>query len=68
MNWEPVKYSSERLVDDDGRILAEVEDSITAGETFAMIRNKGSIGSFNTRENAKKAVERHILDRRGSDV
>ena len=68
MNWEPMRYGSERLVDDDGRILAEVEDSITAGETFAMIRNNGSIGSFNTRENAKKAVERHILDRRGSDV
>lgn len=60
MRWEPTKYGCERLVDDDGRILAEVEDSFTAGETTALIRHKGHIGSFNTRENAKKAVERHL--------
>jgi len=62
MIWEMTRYGCERLVDDYGRILAVVEDSFTRIETSATIFGKGRIGLFNTRENAKKAVERTLQE------
>lgn len=56
--WETVDWKTERLVAPDGRILAEVADSYSRRETSVSIIGKvGYIGTYNTRENAKRAAE-----------
>lgn len=58
--WQHVRYGEERYVDESGKILADVQDSLTSSETTATVRFHGSLGSYISRDAAKRAVERHF--------
>jgi hypothetical protein len=60
MKWEPNGYGKERYVDADGKILADVEDSLVRTETTATLRDHVNIGTYISRAAAKRAVERYF--------
>jgi predicted acetyltransferase len=66
MNWEQIGFQHERYVDDDGRIVGEVE-SRPGKSMFAayLFESTGHIGNYVSVDAAKKAVQRaYAEDRR----
>lgn len=59
MHWEQFGSLTERLIDDTGRIVATVENSMTKG-VFAFVHGKEALGYYNTEANARRAVERSL--------
>ena len=58
--WQTGRYGHERYVDEDGKVLADVEDSSVSIECTATVRFVGSLGAYVSRDAARRAVERHF--------
>lgn len=62
MHWQPVGYQQERYVDENGRIVGEVEYRPGRNEVDALVRvpSYRGLGAYITVDKAKAAVERAI--------
>lgn len=61
MKWEPKGYRSAKLVDENGRILGDVDYRTSLNEVVASLRSPfRSIGTYTAQAHAQAAVERAV--------